>query len=206
MHKWLYTGTVRKAVGGSWEVSEDGVEHGVCGRTYVASMTTATPRGFIASCTQRAICFVRRSCTWRRRLKVSAMRASFEMPKTSLFGMYAMAICERDGTARRKWAKSPGLGEIYRAKGGKLVCFERRTNLASEWDQMMFAKAGNVDVTNQDHFVMVLSKDSIIDHVCVGQNYLSAFEGGNGCTRERKKKRGGVCRGGIKNLPARRSS
>jgi hypothetical protein len=47
------------------------------------------------------------------------MRASFEMPKTSLFGMYAMAICERDETARRKCrAKSPGLrGGIYRAKG-----------------------------------------------------------------------------------------
>jgi len=105
MHKWLYTGTTARKEGRkngwSWDVSEDTVEGKRCRvRTYVASMTTATPRGLMASCTQRAICFVRRSCTWRRRLKVSAMRASFEMPKTSLFGMYAMAICGcgADGT------------------------------------------------------------------------------------------------------------
>lgn len=30
-------------------------------KTYVASMTTATPRGFIASCTASATCFVSRS-------------------------------------------------------------------------------------------------------------------------------------------------
>ena len=44
----------------------------------------------------------------RRRLNVPAMRASFEIPKTSLFGMYAMAICE---WMRRKAVKcSPGRG------------------------------------------------------------------------------------------------
>jgi hypothetical protein len=57
---------------------------------------------------------------------------------------------------------------------------------------MMFAEAGNIDVTNQDHFVMVLCKDSAIDHVCVGRNCLSSvFGGGNGCTREGEKKKGG---------------
>jgi hypothetical protein len=30
---------------------------------------------------------------------------------------------------------------------------------------MMFAEAGDVDFANQDHFVMVFRKDSIIDHV-----------------------------------------
>jgi hypothetical protein len=67
---------------------------------------------------------------------------------------------------RRKWAKSPGRGGIYRAMGN---VFTRGTNLASEWDQMVFAEARDVDVTNEDHFIMVLSKDSIIDHVCGGQ-------------------------------------
>ena len=56
----------------------------------------------------------------------------------------------------------------------------------------MFAEAGNIDVTNQDHFVMVLCKDSIIDHVCVGRSYLSVFGGGNGCTQGKKKKKRGV--------------
>ena len=88
------------------------------------------------------------------------MRASFEMPKTSLFGMYAMAICEWGCVVVRhavsSWAKSPGLGGDFWA---------RRTNLASERDQMVFAEARNVDFANQDHFVMVFRKDSIIDHV-----------------------------------------
>jgi hypothetical protein len=53
---------------------------------------------------------------------------------------------------------------------------------------MMFAEAGNIDITNQDHFVMVLCKDCVIDHVCVGRNCLSSvFGGGN----EKEKKRGG---------------
>jgi hypothetical protein len=56
-------------------------------KAYVASMTTATPRGLIASSTARAICFVSRSWTCRRRANVSAIRASFEMPRTSWLGM-----------------------------------------------------------------------------------------------------------------------
>jgi hypothetical protein len=43
--------------------------------------------------------------------------------------------------------------------------FARRTNLAGERDQVVLAEAGDVDVANQDHFVMVLRKDSIINHV-----------------------------------------
>jgi hypothetical protein len=86
--------------------------------------------------------------------------------------------------------------------------FARRTNLASEWDQMMLAEAGNIDFTNQDHFIMVLCKYSTIDHICVGRNCLSVFgawvcmrvyvartrdakkkggEGGEGRERERDK-------------------
>lgn len=53
-------------------------------------MTTATPMGLMASSTAMAICFVRRSWTWSRREKVSAIRASFERPRTNLFGMYPM--------------------------------------------------------------------------------------------------------------------
>lgn len=94
------------------------------------------------------------------------------------------------------WAKSPGLREGWwkiiaqnHAKGEIDWFFlERRTNLASERHQMMFAEAGNIDITNQDHFVMVLCKDCVIDHVCVGRNCLSSvFGGGN----EKEKKRGG---------------
>ena len=73
---------------------DEGEEDGERERTHVASITTATPRGLMASCTAMAICFVRRSCTCRRRLNVSAMRASLERPRTSLFGMYAIAICQ----------------------------------------------------------------------------------------------------------------
>ena len=59
--------------------------------TYVASMTTATPRGLMASWTARAICLVIRSWIDNRLLKVSAIRASFDMPRTSLLGIYAIA-------------------------------------------------------------------------------------------------------------------
>ena len=55
--------------------------------THVASMTTATPMGRIASSMAVAICFVRRSCTCSRRENVSAMRASLDRPRTNLFGM-----------------------------------------------------------------------------------------------------------------------
>lgn len=58
--------------------------------THVASMTTATPRGLIASWTAIAICLVSLSWTWSRREKVSAMRASLERPRTSFLGIYAM--------------------------------------------------------------------------------------------------------------------
>ena len=81
MHKWLNTGTgkgvVKKRRGErgegvrmAWNVGGAGAHERDGGGkkwrrdgTYVASMTTATPRGLIASCTQRAICFVRRSWT-----------------------------------------------------------------------------------------------------------------------------------------------
>jgi hypothetical protein len=70
----------------------------------------------------------------------------------------------------------------------------------------MLAEAGDIDVTNQDHFVMVLSKDSIIDHVCVGRNCLSVFGGGNGCTREGKKKLGVAERTCLADAPRSLSS
>lgn len=55
--------------------------------TYVASITTATPKGLIASSTAIAICLVKRSCTWSRREKVSAILASLDNPSTNLFGI-----------------------------------------------------------------------------------------------------------------------
>ena len=52
------------------------------------------------------------------------MRASFEMPKTSLFGMYAMAICEQGGgdavsgpNGRNR--EGGGVGKVARAIEGK---------------------------------------------------------------------------------------
>lgn len=48
----------------------------------VASNTTATPLGLMASCTATAICFVKRSCTCNLRENVSAIRASLESPRT----------------------------------------------------------------------------------------------------------------------------
>jgi hypothetical protein len=51
------------------------------------------------------------------------MRASFEMPKTSLFGMYAMAICEwggrhavSKGPSHRDWEELSRNGEWFRAE------------------------------------------------------------------------------------------
>lgn len=81
-------------------------------RTHVASMTTATPRGLIASSTAIAICFVRRSWTCSLREKVSAMRASLESPNTSFLGMYAMVTCRQVLGTCRQWKE--GALEIAR--------------------------------------------------------------------------------------------
>ena len=48
---------------------------------WIASMTTATPRGWSASLSVFAICVVSRSCTWSPRAKSSTTRASFESPR-----------------------------------------------------------------------------------------------------------------------------
>ena len=121
------------------------------------------------------------------------MRASFEMPKTSLFGMYAMAICEQGGcdavsgqmVGHREGKKDSARDE----EGGNSM----GTNLARERDQMMFAQARNVDFANQNHLVMILRKDSTIDHVCARN--VSPFSLW-GCTtdarRRKEKKNGGV--------------
>jgi hypothetical protein len=55
------------------------------------------------------------------------------------------------------------------AQGERIGFRVRRTNLASEWDQMVLAEAGDINFTNEDHFIMVLLEHSIIDHVCVGR-------------------------------------
>ena len=89
---------------------------------------------------------------------------------------------------------------------------------------MVFAEARNVDFANQDHFVMVFRKDSIIDHVWRGSklpfSLLCCVWGGIGmgvytCEGNEKKKRGGEGEGGgcdcrdrrqKDDMPARRSS
>ena len=40
------------------------------------------------------------------------------------------------------------------------------TDLTREGNEMVFAKAGYVDITNENHFIMILCKDSIVDNVC----------------------------------------
>lgn len=73
----------------------------------------------------------------------------------------------RHAVSSRAKSPGPGSGRGGEGKGREFLSrgFARRTNLASEWNQMMFAEAGDVDFSNQDHFVMVFRKDSIIDHV-----------------------------------------
>jgi hypothetical protein len=66
------------------------------------------------------------------------------------------------------WQSASGVGRHavsgqVTGTGGEFIA--RRTNLAGEWDQMVFAEAGDVNLANEDHFVMVLCEDSIIDHV-----------------------------------------
>ena len=53
----------------------------------VASMTTATPSGWIFSSIVCAIWFVSRSCTCRRRLNTSTSRGILLRPMTFVFGM-----------------------------------------------------------------------------------------------------------------------
>lgn len=67
-------------------------EHLLSQITHVASITTATPIGLMASSTARAICLVRRSCTCSLRENVSAIRASLDRPRTwpAFEGMYPM--------------------------------------------------------------------------------------------------------------------
>lgn len=115
-------------------------------------MTTATPRGLIASWTAIAICFVSRSWTCSRREKVSAIRASLEMPSTSLLGMYAIATCKQC-LSERECAETWELGG------------ERKTDLASEWYEVVLAETGNVDVPHNDHFVVVLRKHRVVNDI-----------------------------------------
>ena len=59
----------------------------------------------------------------------------------------------------------------------------------------MFAQAGNVDLANQNHFVMILRKYSAIDHVCTEK--ISPFQPlGYTDARRRRGKKGGV--GGVR--------
>jgi len=42
------------------------------------------------------------------------------------------------------------------------VCYR---NLAREGHEMVFAEAGDVDVLDDDHFIMILGKNCIVDDV-----------------------------------------
>ena len=76
-----------------------------------------------------------------------------------------MAICEQSG-------EDAVSGQMVGSGGGgKNSAEEGGTNLARERDQMMFAQAGYVDVANKNHLVMILRKDSAVDHVCVEKDF-----------------------------------
>lgn len=40
------------------------------------------------------------------------------------------------------------------------------SHLASEWHEMMFAETRDVDFTNDDHLIMVLGENSIVNDIC----------------------------------------
>ena len=40
-----------------------------------------------------------------------------------------------------------------------------RAYLAGEWDEMVFAKAGDLDVPDEDHLVVILLEDGVVDDV-----------------------------------------
>src|SRR2546422_32612 len=64
---------------------------------WIASMTTATPRGWSASFSVFAIWVVSRSCTCSRRLYISTSRGIFERPTIFLRGLYAMWALPKNG-------------------------------------------------------------------------------------------------------------
>ena len=71
------------------------------------SATTYTPRASATSMRASAICCVRRSCICSRRAMASAMRASFERPRTALLpGRYPMCTMPKNGSrwcSQREW-------------------------------------------------------------------------------------------------------
>lgn len=42
-----------------------------------------------------------------------------------------------------------------------------KTNLAGERDQMMLAQTEHVNVTYDNHFIIILGEDGVVDDVCV---------------------------------------
>ena len=40
------------------------------------------------------------------------------------------------------------------------------TNLAGEGHEVMFAEGENINVTDNDHFIVVLREDRVVDYVC----------------------------------------
>src|SRR5262249_20644333 len=64
---------------------------------WMASTTTATPRGWRTSFKVLAICVVKRSWTCSRRLNISTSRGSFDSPTILREGMYAMWHLPKNG-------------------------------------------------------------------------------------------------------------
>ncbi len=64
---------------------------------WIASITTATPRGWSTSFSVFAIWVVSRSCTWSRRLNISMSRGIFESPTIFRCGMYATCALPKNG-------------------------------------------------------------------------------------------------------------
>lgn len=122
---------------------------------WLASITTPTPRGSMASSMANAICLVRRSWTCNRRAKVSAILANFDRPKTWPFlaGIYPIATWTHHHL-RSATCHSSGIKES--------------AHLASERDEMVFAEREDVNVSYNDHLIVVFGEHSTSDNVCSG--------------------------------------
>lgn len=130
-------GEAKKRDGG-WD---QGLQLEVRTRTHLASITTATPLGLIASSTANATCLVNLSCTCNLLENVSAILASFDRPNTSLFGIYPI--------------------EIYLISTPRVEI----THLPGEWDHMVFTQTENIYIPHNHHLIMIFGKDSIVNHI-----------------------------------------
>jgi hypothetical protein len=95
-----------------------------------------------------ATSFVNRSWICSRRLNISAIRGSLEMPITALAGMYPMCI----------WSSRVSI-PCYNVLGFPGV---KIPYLSCEWNHVVLAQAENFNVFYNDHLVVSLVEDGVV--------------------------------------------